>query len=90
MRSASYLIKPVSGRCNLACRYCFYRDVAERRTTTDLGIMSGEPTLAGLDFFREFSMEAKARNRSGARLDLSLRANTSNQVKHPRHVIYGQ
>lgn len=25
------LIKPVSGRCNMHCRYCFYRDVEEHR-----------------------------------------------------------
>lgn len=42
MDSVNFLIKPASGRCNLACRYCFYRDVAENRTTGDYGIMSAE------------------------------------------------
>ena len=39
MPPASFLIKPASGRCNLACRYCFYRDVAEHRETADYGRM---------------------------------------------------
>lgn len=79
MPPASLLIKPVSGRCNLACTYCFYRDVASHRHTRDFGRMTqdtlralvkgaleyaegsvgfafqgGEPTLAGLDFYRTF------------------------------------
>ncbi|MDL2228886.1 SPASM domain-containing protein [Treponema sp. OttesenSCG-928-L16] len=41
MDSVGFLIKPASGRCNLACRYCFYRDVAEHRETGDYGIMKG-------------------------------------------------
>jgi uncharacterized protein len=81
-----FLIKPASGRCNLACRYCFYKDVADHRDTHDYGIMSeetaaliidrafetgarslhfgfqgGEPTLAGLPFFRNFVGLARAR-----------------------------
>jgi uncharacterized protein len=73
------LVKPVSARCNLACRYCFYRDratdpypagtarVMPRETLAALiaqhmrlpgpaavfGWQGGEPTLAGLDFFRQ-------------------------------------
>ena len=26
------LIKPASGRCNMHCAYCFYRDETENRT----------------------------------------------------------
>ena len=37
---ASLLIKPASGSCNMACRYCFYRDVSERREVPNLGRMS--------------------------------------------------
>lgn len=80
------LIKPASGRCNIACRYCFYRDVAEHRETGDFGIMDettaallvdrafeldaemigfgfqgGEPTVAGLPFFRRFTAMVRAR-----------------------------
>ena len=83
------LIKPASGRCNIACRYCFYRDVADHRETDDFGIMDdavaallverafeldaaaigfgfqgGEPTVAGLPFFRRFV--AMVRERAAA------------------------
>ncbi len=77
MKSLSLLIKPVSGRCNMRCRYCFYADVSDKRKerlsgvmsedtlehvvynalreTTDVcvfGFQGGEPTLAGLEFYR--------------------------------------
>ena len=83
------MIKPVSGLCNMRCRYCFYADVAGSREKRDAGVMSletletlvvkslaaadefcafgfqgGEPTLAGLDFFRvliEFEAKHNAR-----------------------------
>lgn len=42
MPSLSVLLKPVSGRCNLRCRYCFYADEACNRETPDYGIMSEE------------------------------------------------
>ncbi len=75
----TFLIKPASGACNLACRYCFYNDEGENRSIRNYGMMDretahilidkalaggdgasfgfqgGEPTLAGLDFFRDFS-----------------------------------
>ncbi len=44
MPPLSLLIKPVSGACNLRCRYCFYRDITEKRSTANYGIMS-EQTL---------------------------------------------
>ena len=71
------MCKPVSGRCNLACEYCYYLDkpdllydgdvkpmtldVLESYTRqyikcqpfhVEFGWQGGEPTLAGLDFFR--------------------------------------
>jgi uncharacterized protein len=42
MKSLSLLIKPASGNCQLRCRYCFYKDVAESRQTADYGLMSLE------------------------------------------------
>ena len=40
MPPLSLLIKPASSLCNLDCRYCFYHDVAENRTTPSHGILS--------------------------------------------------
>ncbi len=76
MENLSFLIKPVSYRCNLKCHYCFYErvgdlydDGAAMATETLDAIMrsafgsgarhcnfiwqGGEPTLMGLDFYRE-------------------------------------
>lgn len=47
MPNLSLLIKPVSGACNLRCRYCFYLDESARRQTACFGTMS-EPTLQTL------------------------------------------
>ena len=80
MPAVNVLIKPASSACNMACAYCFYRDVAEHREHAFEGMLSlermeqviaaameyaegicsfafqgGEPTLAGLDFFRDLS-----------------------------------
>lgn len=77
MPPINILIKPASSACNMACTYCFYRDVAEHREQAFEGMLSldamerviqagmeyaehicsfafqgGEPTLAGLDFYR--------------------------------------
>lgn len=77
MPPVSILIKPASSACNMACDYCFYRDVTCHRQTDFQGMLSletmekvvaaatefaegscsflfqgGEPTLAGLDFYR--------------------------------------
>ena len=84
------LIKPVSGQCNLRCRYCFYHDVLQKRGgdaapvqreqrmrldtleqvvakgmayaqgEITFAFQGGEPTLAGLDFYRRL-MELESR-----------------------------
>ena len=97
---ASLLIKPASGSCNMACRYCFYRDVSERREVPNLGRMSdvvmerlicraleesergcsfafqgGEPTLAGLDFFRRFVETVRAHNQRNLPVQYAIQTN---------------
>ena len=47
MPNLSLLIKPVSGACNLRCRYCFYLDESAHRQTACFGTMS-ETTLQTL------------------------------------------
>ena len=36
------LVKPVSGSCDLRCRYCFYADEAQKRGRASYGRMSAE------------------------------------------------
>ena len=79
MKKLSLLIKPCSSRCNIDCRYCFYKDEDKLRADHSCSWMSletakniikyaiqdasqgidfvfqgGEPTLRGLNFYREF------------------------------------
>ena len=45
MPAVNVLIKPASSACNMACAYCFYRDVAEHRELArQYGILQA-PTL---------------------------------------------
>ncbi|MCI2069535.1 MAG: anaerobic sulfatase maturase [Bacilli bacterium] len=39
MPAISVMIKPASDLCNMACRYCFYRDEAQNRDIKSFGIM---------------------------------------------------
>lgn len=39
MEQLQILIKPVSGACNIACRYCFYKEEVGQRTVGDRGRM---------------------------------------------------
>jgi len=56
MDTSSFLIKPASGRCNLACRYCFYRDVTENRDVADFGIMTEATARALIE--KAFSLDS--------------------------------
>ncbi|MBE6037535.1 MAG: anaerobic sulfatase maturase [Clostridiales bacterium] len=101
MPPLNLLIKPASGSCNMACRYCFYADETEKRSVPLLGRMSretlheivdralayadgvctfsfqgGEPTLAGLDFYRDLAdYAAKHPNPKGVRVQYSIQTN---------------
>ena len=48
MPALNLLIKPASSLCNMGCKYCFYRDVAENRNTRSFGIMSEQTCEAML------------------------------------------
>jgi len=100
MQALTLLIKPVSGSCNMRCRYCFYADVTDIRTVKNYGMMShntleriveralseatgscsfgfqgGEPTLAGLDFYRTLMVLEKRYNRNNVKITHSLQTN---------------
>jgi uncharacterized protein len=100
MPQLSLLIKPASSLCNLDCRYCFYHDVADKRTTASHGIMDdstlealvrlalffadgqctfafqgGEPTLAGLDFYRRLTELQREFNTKHVQIQNAIQTN---------------
>ena len=42
MKFIQFLIKPASSACNLRCRYCFYTDIAENRSVSNMGFLRQE------------------------------------------------
>ena len=100
MPAFAVMIKPASGLCNMACRYCFYADESAKRETKSYGVMSldvlegvlervlgyshgtctiafqgGEPTLAGLEFFREAMKLEEKHNINGCRISNAIQTN---------------
>ena len=100
MKALGLLIKPVSGNCNMRCRYCFYADVAAARDVENRGVMSpgmletvvrsalaetthfcsfgfhgGEPTLAGMNFFRALMAFEGRYNVNRVRIAHSIQTN---------------
>lgn len=59
MRFASFLIKPASSSCNMRCEYCFYRDVASRRTKANNSRMSDETMRLVIDRALDIAPDAK-------------------------------
>ncbi len=49
MKALSVLIKPSSSSCNLACKYCFYYDVAANREHKSYGFMEDSTLLELID-----------------------------------------
>ena len=49
MPPLSLLIKPVSGSCNMRCKYCFYIDEAENRSVSCAGRMTEDTMYAIID-----------------------------------------
>ena len=100
MPPVNILVKPASSACNMACRYCFYRDVSCRREEEFQGMLSpdtmeavvagameyaegscsflfqgGEPTLAGLDFYRQVVGLAENYAKPGVKVSYSIQTN---------------
>lgn len=100
MPPLSLLVKPVSGNCNLKCRYCFYHSITEQREIKSYGKMSvnileklvekglsfatntftiafqgGEPTLAGLDFYKNLVEFEKKHNLKGLSINNAIQTN---------------
>lgn len=100
MPPVNILIKPASSACNMACRYCFYRDVAEHREQAFEGMLAiermeeviragmeyaehicsfafqgGEPTLAGLDFYRKTVALQRKYEKPGVRIQNAIQTN---------------
>lgn len=120
MPAASILIKPVSSRCNIDCRYCFYKKLTGKRAEADYGKMSlqtaemlvkhatdyadgfvcfafqgGEPTLAGLDFYREIVRLQKQYNTKGLEIQNTIQTNGTlideewAEFLHENHFLVG-
>ena len=49
MRNLNILIKPASGRCNMHCTYCFYKDEMQSRETDDYGLMTLDTAYVLID-----------------------------------------
>ena len=100
MSTLSLLIKPVSGRCNMRCKYCFYNSLADNRSNKVFEVMSentlenvvrkafiyadecvsfvfqgGEPTLAGMDYYRSLISLQKKYNIRNIRVLNSIQTN---------------
>jgi len=100
MPPLSLLIKPVSGACNLSCRYCFYADEMRLREKANYGRMTpetleilvrrafayaegsvsfafqgGEPTLAGVGFYRNLLELEEKYNTRGLTVSNSIQTN---------------
>ncbi len=94
------MIKPVSGACDMRCRYCFYADEMSKRGRASCGRMDrgtlrsvlknalassrgeftaafqgGEPTLAGVGFYREAVAAAREFNGNGCRIHWAIQTN---------------
>ena len=100
MPPVTVMIKPVSGACNMRCRYCFYADEMSRRGEgiypameddmletlvrrvmmyadgqATFAFQGGEPTLAGIDFFRKLVKYQQAYARPGLTVSNALQTN---------------
>lgn len=100
MPPITVMIKPVSGACNMRCRYCFYADEMNNRGTDIYPAMDdetleilvrrvmryadrqaafvfqgGEPTLAGVGFFKKLLALQKKYRRADVQVCNALQTN---------------
>lgn len=100
MPPVNILIKPASSACNMACSYCFYKDVASQRAQACYGLLpleqmervitagleyaehicsfafqGGEPTLAGLEFYKAVIELQKKHQKPGVRIQNAIQTN---------------
>ena len=102
MPPLTVMVKPVSGACNMRCRYGFYADeaavrcgqsaagmtrpeaetlirsafaAAEPGAQVSFSFQGGEPTLAGLDFFRFFMAKAAELRPARVHINYALQTN---------------
>ena len=100
MPPVTVMVKPVSGACNMRCRYCFYADEMARRAHAVLPAMTldmletlvrrvmvyaegeanfvfqgGEPTLAGVDFYRHLVRLQRQYSRPTVRISNAIQTN---------------
>lgn len=45
MKYIQFLIKPASSACNLRCKYCFYADIANSRSVSNMGLLKEETVV---------------------------------------------
>jgi len=102
-KRSTVLVKPISARCNLACRYCFYRDrlgdpyagepqrlmtspvlasliaqhMRQAGPVATFAWQGGEPTLAGLAFFRQAVAFQSRYGRQGQAVANALQTNAT-------------
>ena len=68
MKTLSFLVKPVSAGCQLNCTYCFYKDIAENRSSANYGRMRNEVAVALLEkVFQAADADADILRLSGRR-----------------------
>ena len=60
MEQITFLIKPASSLCNLACSYCFYGDVSSNRECASMGVMKESTSRVLID--KALSFEVKKIN----------------------------
>lgn len=66
MQHINIMLKPVSGLCNMRCKYCFYADETKKRAIANYGLMSFDTLHSVLEkFYRKQLGHARLHSRAG-------------------------